>query len=92
MREKIEKIKLASLCRAFSNPERVRLVLCLVREAHVSALLEKCHLSQSALSQHLAVLRLAGIVTTSRKGKHVYYKTASPHYAQLAKLITDISR
>lgn len=82
---------LEDLCRAFGNPQRVRLVDCLAREATVSELLEKCALSQSALSQHLAVLRNAGIVRTREDGRHIYYHVASREYLTLARKILTLT-
>lgn len=79
--------KLDSFCTAYGNPERVRLVHCLAREMTVSELLNKCSLSQSALSQHLAVLRSAGIVAVRKEGRHVYYRTAAREYQILARRI-----
>lgn len=82
---------LNSLCKAFGNPERVRLIECLSRKATVSELLTKCHMSQSALSQHLAVLRDAGVVTTHRNGRHIEYKSSSQAYARLARTIIRLT-
>ncbi|MGK2848479.1 MAG: ArsR/SmtB family transcription factor [Minisyncoccota bacterium] len=83
--------KLTVLCKVLGNPERVRLVKCLAREMSVSELLEKCDLSQSALSQHLALLRSANVLKTRRDGRHIYYQTASPEYLRLAKLIINLT-
>lgn len=82
---------LKKVCKAFGNPERVRLVACLTREATVETLLRKCNLSQSALSQHLAILRDARAVQTRREGRNIYYKTASPHVGRLARMVIDLS-
>jgi ArsR family transcriptional regulator, virulence genes transcriptional regulator len=85
-------MQLNDLCRAFGNPERVRLIACLARETTVSALLAKCDLSQSALSQHLAVLREAGVVRTRESGRNVYYKTVSREYASLARNVVALTK
>lgn len=82
---------LHTLCKACGNAERVQLIVCLSRTATVSELLEKCHLSQSALSQHLAILRNAGVVTAHRNGRYVRYKTSSRAYVQLAKAIINLT-
>lgn len=84
-------MQLKDLCKAFGNPERVRLIACLSKETTVSDLLEKCDLSQSALSQHLAVLRDAGVVRARTSGRHVYYKTASRNYIQLAENVIALT-
>lgn len=83
---------LSDLCKAYGNTERVRLIACLSRASTVGKLLAKCDLSQSALSQHLAVLRRAGIVTARRAGRHVTYKTASRAYVRLAEEIIRLTR
>lgn len=83
---------LKNLCKAFGNPQRVQLVSCLAREVTVSQLLEKCSLSQSALSQHLAVLRDGGIVRTRESGRHVYYKNVSREYTDLARTILSLTK
>lgn len=62
------------LYKAIGNRERVQLIICLKEEKTVSDLLLKCHLSQSALSQHLKVLKEAGLIDCRRDGKYQYYK------------------
>lgn len=84
-------MSLSNLCKAFGNPQRIQLVACLGRETTVSALLEKCDLSQSALSQHLAVLRTAGIVRTRESGRHVYYQVTSREYTTLARKVLALT-
>lgn len=83
---------LKSLCKAFGNTQRVQLIACLAKEATVSELLDKCTLSQSALSQHLAVLRDVGIVRTRESGRHVYYKNVSPKYTDLARRVLSLTK
>ena len=69
------------LLKALSNESRL-LVLCFLTEAgELSAgeLTERVGLSQSALSQHLAKLRLARIVTTRQEGTRVFYRLSDEH-------------
>lgn len=68
----------ARLLRALSNENRLML-LCLLFEGEktVGELNESLPLSQSALSQHLAVLREEGMVRTRRAGQSIYYGLAS---------------
>lgn len=63
--------------KAIGNRERVQLIICLKKEKTVSDLLLKCHLSQSALSQHLKVLKDAGLIDCKRDGKYKYYKVST---------------
>lgn len=68
----------AQLLRALSNEHRLML-LCLLFEGEksVSELNASLALSQSALSQHLAVLRDQELVRTRRAGQSIYYGLAS---------------
>lgn len=65
----------AELLRALANPHRL-LVLCVLGEGELSvgALNERIPLSQSALSQHLAILREDGLVETRREAQTIYYR------------------
>lgn len=84
-------MQLKDVCKAFGNPERVQLIACLAREATVSDLLKKCKLSQSALSQHLAVLRGAGVVRARENGRHVHYQVVSREYVGLAQKVIALT-
>ena len=53
----------------------------------VTEIYVKLRLEQSVASQHLAILRRAGIVATSRDGKFIYY---SVNYARLAEVVSFV--
>ncbi|MCY4045954.1 MAG: metalloregulator ArsR/SmtB family transcription factor [Cellvibrionales bacterium] len=65
----------ASLLKAISNPHRL-LILCLLLEKPLSVndINAFVSLSQSALSQHLAALRKADLVSTERSAQTIYYQ------------------
>lgn len=67
----------ARLLRALANDKRLML-LCLLfgGERSVGELNARVDLSQSALSQHLAVLRNDGLVNTRREGQTILYALA----------------
>lgn len=67
----------AQLLKALANERRLQ-VLCLLAggERSVGEINEMLDLSQSALSQHLAVLRDEGLVATRREAQLVYYSLA----------------
>jgi ArsR family transcriptional regulator len=44
------------------------------------------------MSQHLAVLRSAGLVTTRREGSTVYYSLADPKVLEAYRLIQGLAR
>jgi DNA-binding transcriptional ArsR family regulator len=64
----------STLLKSMSNENRL-LILCQLLEGEKSVTELQSHLplSQSALSQHLAVLRRDGLVTTKRVAQSIYY-------------------
>lgn len=68
----------AGFLKLMANPHRL-MILChlLDTELSVSELNAHLPLSQSALSQHLAVLRNAGLVSTRREQQAIHYSLAS---------------
>ena len=66
-----EEMQAANMLRALANPHRLKM---LNQTPHnVMDLCERLSLRQSLASQHLARLRLDGIVTAVRQGHHVVY-------------------
>jgi DNA-binding transcriptional ArsR family regulator len=67
----------AELLKAMANPQRLR-VLCLLLdgERSVGQINAQVSLSQSALSQHLGILRERNLVSTRRAAQTVYYSVA----------------
>lgn len=67
-----------------ADATRIRIILALRdRELSVNQLAEAADKSQAAVSQHLAKLRLARIVTTRRDGTRVFYRLTNEHARQL---------
>ena len=64
----------SALLKAMANDNRLR-ILCLLdgQELSVTELNSRLTLSQSALSQHLAILRRENLVTTRRASQTIYY-------------------
>jgi len=68
--------KLAEIFKALSDPTRLRLVKLLSEGGGalcVNALAQRLAVTQSAISQHLRVLRQAGLVRGERRGSFVHY-------------------
>ncbi len=67
----------ANLLKSMSNPARL-MVLCQLTEGEksVGELERAVPMSQSALSQHLALLRQRNLVQTRRAGQSIYYSLA----------------
>ncbi|THU05293.1 helix-turn-helix transcriptional regulator [Lampropedia puyangensis] len=82
----------ADMLRLLSNEHRL-LVLCLLLEQgemSVTALLEHLEIGQSALSQHLAKLRAARLVTYRRDAQVLYYRIQSNDVSQLIATLKQI--
>jgi DNA-binding transcriptional ArsR family regulator len=74
----------AEMFRSFAHPTRIRVLEVLVDgEQSVGALADVLNLDLPPLSQHLAVLRNAHIVTTRREGSMVFYRVSDPRMSQL---------
>ena len=69
----------ADLLRSLANEKRL-VILCQLYggERSVGELEKIVGISQSALSQHLAKLRVAGVVTTRREAQTIYYSLSDP--------------
>jgi DNA-binding transcriptional ArsR family regulator len=78
----------AVLLRALGNEQRLSILCCLLDgPLSVGQLKEQVDLSQSALSQHLAVLRESDLVLTEKQSQTVYYSLpAGPARKVLAVL------
>ena len=51
----------------------------------------KLRLEQSVASQHLAILRRAGVVITERQGKFIYYSLNRDRLSQISQLVEDLA-
>lgn len=67
--------KLARVCKVLAVDTRVRIVQLLQgRALCVNALTAQLDVTQGAVSQHLRVMRDAGLVIDERRGYHVHYR------------------
>lgn len=83
--------KASGLLIAMGNPKRLAILGLLIQgEMAVGKLADAVGLSQSALSQHLAKLRLAGLVTTRRDAQSIYYSSQSAEVARVVKILDEI--
>jgi DNA-binding transcriptional ArsR family regulator len=83
----------SQICKAFANPVRIQILDLLgQRSRFVSELLEELGISKPNLSQHLAILRNAGVVTTVRVGKQVSCTLAMPEIKNACELIRNVLR
>ncbi len=78
-----------NIYKAFANEQRLKLLRCLSKPQNVTDLLDHCSLTQSALSQHLKVLREAKVVKTQREGKEVVYSVDNKNVTRITNLLLD---
>ncbi|WP_328843410.1 ArsR/SmtB family transcription factor [Streptomyces sp. NBC_00258] len=80
------------LMRVLSDPLRLQIVTLLARETLCTAhLIEETGAKQTNLSNHLRVLREAGVVETEPCGRYTYYKLRPDVIAQLAGQFADLA-
>ena len=73
-----------------ASPARLHLVsLMSTGRFDVGALAAKVGLSLPTISQHLSKLRLAGIVSAHREGRHSFYTVEDPHVLSLVEQIFE---
>jgi DNA-binding transcriptional ArsR family regulator len=83
----------AVICRAFAHPKRLQLLDLLGRgEQRLSALQKQLGVSRANFSQHLAILKAAGVVSTRRNGRDVYCALTLPEVKQACHLIREVLR
>ena len=80
--------KAAALLKALANEQRL-MILCNLLEGPLSVgeLNGRMSLSQSALSQHLGVLREANVVTTTREAQSIRYELSSGAVTRIIEIL-----
>jgi ArsR family transcriptional regulator len=81
----------SDICKTLANPKRQEILDNLrQKDMTVSQLVKKTGISQANLSQHLAILRAKGIVSTSREGINVYYSISNAKIIKALDLISEV--
>lgn len=86
-------IKKAALILRSLNHKLRQQILKIISEDNkitVTEIYVKLRLEQSVASQHLAILRKAGIVTTQREGKFIYYTINTSRVEAVQKFVNDL--
>jgi DNA-binding transcriptional ArsR family regulator len=79
--------------RAVNHKLRLKIIkmLSTKKQMSVTDIYVKLRLEQSVASQHLAIMRRAGIVTTTRSGKNIFYELNQDRLKSIAGFIGEIS-
>ena len=93
MVENVEVESLAELFRALGDPNRLRILELLKTTKHplcVNAIAMNIGISQSAISQHLKILRQQGLVNVKKEGYFKHYSINSENLDSIRKLRESI--
>jgi len=87
-RKRKEEEEKARVLKALAHPARLMMVKGLMtNECHVDKIVKKLKLPQSTVSQHLGVLKSAGIIKGERRGVKVCYRVVDPLAQKLLELL-----
>src|SRR5215208_6489724 len=77
--------ELAQVFKLLSDETRLRILFYLAQnnELHVTDLCNRLGQSQPAVSHHLALLRVSGLIESRREGKHNFYSVRTDHFGDL---------
>jgi ArsR family transcriptional regulator len=81
----------AEIARVLAHPARLRILDRIgAGEVAYGALLDDLGVSKANLSQHLGILRQAGVVTVRRQGVHVHYRLMFPEIRELCSAMREL--
>jgi DNA-binding transcriptional ArsR family regulator len=80
----------AELLRAMAHPLRLRMLKGLCKSAcNVGRLWQQLSISQPLASQHLNVMRRAGLIKGERRGQEICYRIVDPRIIKILSLLED---
>jgi len=81
----------AGVCKGLADPKRLLIINALRDdERSVSEICDLLDLPQSNVSQHLAILREKGLVTTRKQGQRVFYSLTSHKIIEAVDLLREV--
>lgn len=88
----VERERYAAISRALADPKRLCVLEILSSgERSVGDLSREASCHVPNMSQHLAVLRAAGLVASRREGSTVYYRLTDPRILEAYRLIRSVA-
>lgn len=81
----------SEVCKALANPKRLEIIHTLAAKGRqcASEPISSMQLTKTNLSQHVRVLKLAGIIESEREGVQVCYRLASPKIGEACELLRE---
>ncbi len=81
----------AEICKTLASPIRIEIIAALRDgEKSVTELIDIIGISKANVSQHLAVMRLKGILKSRREGVNIYYSIVNPKVLQACSLMKEV--
>ena len=81
----------ADVCKIFANAKRLEIIN-ILKDGDTSAneLIERTGLSKANLSQHMAILKVKGVILTRREGVNMFYRIANHKIIQAYNLMREV--
>lgn len=87
----METVELAQALKALAVPSRLKIIELLQSHPYcVRALTMRLDISQPAVSQHLAVLKRAGLVAADKDGTMVHYRVNPERFKQVMRALSVV--
>jgi DNA-binding transcriptional ArsR family regulator len=83
----------AALCSVFANPRRILILWALAKqEQSVTAIAQAISASLQSTSQHLRLMKAAGILEARRDGQTIYYRIANGTQPERCQLLLQVRK
>ncbi|MFG0257107.1 MAG: ArsR/SmtB family transcription factor [Phycisphaerales bacterium JB043] len=97
-RARLDRLLDPEMLKALAEPTRARLLSCLLkcrRACSVTEVAECCEIDFSMVARHLSTMARAGLLTSEKKGRTVWYsadgETLSEHFRALADAVDELT-
>lgn len=81
----------ADICRTLSSPLRLKIINYLQdKEITAGKIVKNVGASKANISQHLALLKRLGVVSSRKEGKNVYYKISDLRIIKACNLMREV--
>ncbi len=81
----------AEVCKTLSHPKRLEILSILQEDEMIAGeIVKKMKTSKANVSQHLALMRNAGILDARREGVNIYYRISSSKVIQACDLMREV--
>lgn len=91
-RARLDRVLDPEMLKALAEPTRVRLLSCLLkcrRPCSVTEIAESCSIDFSMVARHLSTMARAGLLSSEKKGRTVWYTASGPSLAARFRDLAD---